>query len=147
MMDPLRAVDSSDVPLALPKEFKSGRGRHPFTKTVVETLGSPSPLFNTDDNFPDPNFDCRVSTAEFYSAPLDIGFVGKNIEIRKSLDCLYHGNYTKERQHFQDALIKSNVLLDGSGSDRPWYVLTCGPMVSLCCFDRRDNAYIQKHHI
>lgn len=123
------SIDSNgDGSLSL-EEFKSGRGSHPFTKTLVETLGSSSPLFATDyDDFPDPNFDPGVSTAEYYSAPLDSGFVGENITIRKSLDYSYHGNYTKERQHFQDALIKNNVLLDGSGSDRPWYVLTCGPM-------------------
>lgn len=123
------SIDSNgDGSLSL-EEFKSGRGSHPFTKTLVETLGSSSPLFATDyDDFPDPNFDPGVSTAEYYSAPLDSGFIGENITIRKSLDYSYHGNYTKERQHFQDALIKNNVLLDGSGSDRPWYVLTCGPM-------------------
>mmetsp|Transcript_51795 Transcript_51795/g.110112 ORF Transcript_51795/g.110112 Transcript_51795/m.110112 type:complete len:236 (+) Transcript_51795:228-935(+) len=111
------------------EEFKSGRGSHPFTKALVKTLGSSSPLFVTDDHFPDPNFDWRMSTAEFYGAPIESGFVGENIAIRNSLDYCYHRNYTEQRQYFQDALIKSNVILDGSGSDKPWYVLTCGPMV------------------
>mmetsp|Transcript_43325 Transcript_43325/g.79300 ORF Transcript_43325/g.79300 Transcript_43325/m.79300 type:complete len:442 (+) Transcript_43325:207-1532(+) len=118
---------NSDGALCL-EEFKSGRGDHPFTKTLVETLSGSCPLFTTADHFPDPDFDSRVSTAEFYSAPLESGFVGENVAIRKSLDYSYHGNYTKNRQLFQDALIKSNVLLNGSGSDKPWYVLTCGPM-------------------
>ena len=87
----------------------------------METLccSPPLPLITADDHFPDPEFDCRVSTAEFYSAPLESGVVVANIAIRKSLDSCYHGNYTKKRQYFQDALIKSNVLLNGSGSDKP----------------------------
>jgi ribose 1,5-bisphosphokinase PhnN len=54
--------------------------------------------------------------------------VGENISIRKSLDYTYHNNYIPERQHFQDRLIKNNVLLDGSGTAHPWLVFTCGPM-------------------
>lgn len=101
------------------EEFKLGRGDHPFAKTLVESLSGSCPLY-TADQFPDPNFDCEVSTAEFYSAPLDHGFVGEYVAIRKSLDYKYHNNYTKRRQYFQDSLIKSNVLLDGSRSRQPW---------------------------
>ena len=117
--------DNNDGLLSL-EEFKSGRGDHPVTRTLVERLSGSSPLFDAD-HFPDPDFDCRLSTAEFYSTQSG-GFVGENATIRKSLDYCYHSNYLHNRQHFQDALIKSNVLLDGSGSDKPWYVLTCGPM-------------------
>mmetsp|Transcript_28870 Transcript_28870/g.69574 ORF Transcript_28870/g.69574 Transcript_28870/m.69574 type:complete len:436 (+) Transcript_28870:68-1375(+) len=109
------------------EEFKLGEGSHPLTQALVQTLGS-SGASATADHFPDPDFDVRASTAEFYNAPLENGFVGDNVEIRKVLDHCYHRNYTKQRQNFQDALIKGNVLLEGSGSDRPWYVLTCGPM-------------------
>ena len=61
--------------------------------------------------------------------PLENGLFGEHVGIRKTLDYSYHNNYTKERQLFQDCLIRSNLLV-GSGSDNPWYVLTCGPMVS-----------------
>lgn len=110
------------------EEFKSGRGSHPLTRTLVERLSSASVVMDPESRFPDPMFDNSVSTAEFYSAPIDNGFVGENSSIRKILDYSYHNNYSAKRQHFQDALIKSNVLLDGSGSHKPWYVLTCGPM-------------------
>lgn len=109
------------------EEFQSGRGDHPLVKTLVETLSGARKLFAADE-FPDPEFDGSMSTAEFYSAPMDSGFVGENVAIRKMLDYSYHNNYTEKRQHFQDSLIKSNVLLDGSESEKPWYVLTCGPM-------------------
>ncbi|KAL7483499.1 hypothetical protein ACHAW6_009148 [Cyclotella cf. meneghiniana] len=107
-------------------EFKLGRGDHPFTRTLVETLSGACHLYSAD-RFRDNNFDCNLSTSEFYRAPLEDGFFGENVDIRKTLDYTYHNNYAKKRQFFQDALIKSNLLL-GSGSDKPWYVLTCGPM-------------------
>ena len=108
-------------------EFKMGRGEHPFTKTLVEMLSGACHLYSAE-RFRNEKFDCRLSTAEFYGVPLENGFCGENVGIRKTLDYDYHCNYTKERQLFQDALIKSNLLV-GSGSDAPWYVLTCGPMV------------------
>ena len=124
VFDALDANNDGELSL---DEFKSGRGTHPFARTLVGALSGSCSLFATD-HFPDPNFDCGVSTAEFYSAPLGNGFHGDNKVIREALDYSYHNNYTTERQHFQDATIRSNVLLDGSRSERPWYVLTCGPM-------------------
>ncbi|KAL7547012.1 hypothetical protein ACHAWF_010325 [Thalassiosira exigua] len=121
------SLDANDDGLLSLKEFQSGRGDHPLVRTLVETLSGSSPL-STDDNFPAPYFDWGVSTSEFYSAPLEGGFVGENVRIRKLLDYEFHNNYTQKRQHFQDALIRSNVLLGGSASNKPWYVLTCGPM-------------------
>ena len=116
------------------EEFKIGRTSHPFTKALVEALSGSGTLSSEQcdkgTTFPTPNFDWRLSTAENYRAPLDDGFVGENVAIRKSLDYSYHNNYTPCRQHYQDALIKNNVLLDGSGSDQPWLVLTCGKMGS-----------------
>lgn len=120
--------ENGDGRLSL-EEFKSGRGSHPLTRTLVERLSSTSDaISDLDHQFPDPQFDCSTSTAEFYSAPLESGFVGENAVIRKSLDYTYHNNYTEQRQHFQDFLIRTNVLLHGAGSHQPWYVLTCGPM-------------------
>lgn len=111
-------------------EFKSGRTESPFMKALVESLSGSRSLTDAGDNFPHPEFDWNVSTSEFYSAPLESGFHGGNIYVRKRLDYSYHSNYTEDRQHFQDELIKSNVLLEGAASERPWYVLTSGPMGS-----------------
>eukprot|EP00956_Cyclotella_meneghiniana_P026756 scaffold58624_cov81-Cyclotella_meneghiniana.AAC.1 len=110
-------------------EFRMGRSEHPFTRTLVETLSGASSLYSPSSVLNDCNFDISKSTAEFYQAPLKDGFHGEHVEIRKILDYNYHDNYTKERQLFQDALIRSNLLV-GKGSEDPWYVLTCGPMGS-----------------
>ena len=112
------------------QEFKTGRGDHPLTQSLIEQLSGACPLSAAPGRFPGADFDGSVSTAEFYRAPLESGFAGEHPNIRRTLDHQYHGNYTAERQRFQDALIRSNVILDGASSDRPWYVLTCGPMVS-----------------
>lgn len=109
-------------------EFKNGRGDHPFTKTLVETLSGACNLYSAE-KFKNDEFDPGRSTAEFYGVSLEHGFYGENVNIRKILDYTYHCNYVEERQYFQDMLIQSNLLV-GSGSDEPWYVLTCGPMVS-----------------
>ena len=124
-----RALDlNSDGQLSL-EEFKIGRTSSPFTKAVIETLsGAGTEHHPGQEELDLANFDWNVSTAEFYRSPLEDGFVGKHISIRKSLDYTYHNNYTPERQLFQDRLIKNNVLLNGSGSDLPWLVFTCGPM-------------------
>jgi hypothetical protein len=121
------------------EEFKVDRGEHPFTKTLVEAL---SGACHMESKFSFDNFDYNKSTAEFYRAPLDYGFFGDNVGIRKLLDYRFHGNYTKERQLFQDALIKSNLLL-GAGSDKPWYVLTCGPMVSVVYIGDRCDYFVE----
>jgi len=111
------------------EEFKIGRTNSPFNEALINNLSGASGALEPDSwwSVPD-NYDWRKSTDECYSAPLTIGFVGENISIRKSLDYSYHKSYSHERQIFQDRLIKSNVLLDGSGTDRPWLVFTCGPM-------------------
>lgn len=112
-------------------EFRRGGVDHPFTKSLVEALRGEDALHvkqGEDAHFPDKDFDWTLSTAEYYSAPLENGFVGDNITIRQSLDYSYHNNYTHARQLFQDEMIRKNVILDGSRSDNPWLVLTCGPM-------------------
>lgn len=102
-----------------------GRGEHPFIKTLVESLSGVCKLNIGGISFPDSNFDPNMSTAEFYRAPMEDGFVGDNISIRRTLDYSYHCNYTSKRQHFQDAMIKNTVMVTkGSGSRKPWYVLT-----------------------
>ena len=108
-----------------------GRKSHPFSAALVDLLNRSGSTLLASDRFPDPEYNLDVSTAEFYSQPVDNGFVGHNVSIRKLLDYGYHNNYTKERQEFQDALIERNVMTGGgSSSDEPWYVLTSGPMAS-----------------
>ncbi len=113
-----------------------GRQSYPFSAALVDLLNRSGSTLLASDCFPDSEYNLDASTAEFYSRPLDNGFVGHNVSIRKLLDYGYHNNYTNERQEFQDALIERNVMTgDGSRSDKPWYVLTSGPMASsdLCC--------------
>jgi hypothetical protein len=77
--------------------------------------------------FPDPEYTLDASTAEFYSRPLLRGFFGHNIAIRRRIDYEYRNNYSKERQEFQGALIKRNVLTGGGFSwEKPWYM--CEPL-------------------
>jgi hypothetical protein len=108
-----------------------GRKSHPFSAALVDLLNRSGSTSLASDCFPDPEYNLDASTAEFYSRPLDNGFVGRNGSIRKLLDYQYHNNYTNERQEFQDALIERNVMTGGgSSSDKPWYVLSSGPMAS-----------------
>jgi len=118
--------DNGDGHLSL-DEFRNDKS--PLTSALVESLVSPGSFEQSSaSKFPDEHFDWSVSTADFYKAPMDIGFVGDNVNIRKELDYDYHNNYTHERQLFQDRMIRTNVLLDGSSTEEPWLVCTCGPM-------------------
>lgn len=61
-------------------EFKTGRGEHPFTKTLVETLSGACRLYLAD-LFRNDNFDHSQSMVEFYAVPLEHGFFGENVGI------------------------------------------------------------------
>ena len=52
---------------------------------------------------------------------------GDFVDVRKTLDYSWHPNYTKERQLWQDVLVK-DVAQRQSPSRWPWLVLTCGAM-------------------
>jgi glutaredoxin len=75
---------------------------------------------------PSADYDHTVSTAENYGAAGTETF-GKFAGIRETLDFEYHGNYTKERQIFQDVLLE-NVTGAGHRYDSPWIVFTAGAM-------------------
>ena len=77
------------------------------------------------------------STEENYCSN-DKEFYGPHAKIRAQLDYNYHRNYTKERQHFQDKIIKlysGSIIWDSNGyigtrPTKPWCVFTAGAMVS-----------------
>lgn len=54
-------------------------------------------------------------------------FYGPFAKIRESLDFSWHGNYTPERQEWQDNLVQS-VFLRTQKQPRPWIIYTGGPM-------------------
>eukprot|EP00565_Helicotheca_tamesis_P005429 CAMPEP_0185738464 /NCGR_PEP_ID=MMETSP1171-20130828/33061_1 /TAXON_ID=374046 /ORGANISM="Helicotheca tamensis, Strain CCMP826" /LENGTH=416 /DNA_ID=CAMNT_0028409719 /DNA_START=125 /DNA_END=1376 /DNA_ORIENTATION=+ len=109
-------------------EFRAGKPNCPLTKALVESLVGSTVRSEQDLDFPHDDFDWGVSTAKFYSAPMSEDFVGDNVHIRKLLDYDFHNNYTHKRQLYQDRMIRRNVLLEGSSTDEPWLVCTCGPM-------------------
>ena len=75
-----------------------GRKSHPFSAALVDLLNRSSSTSLASNCFPDPEYILDASTAEFYSRPLDNGFVGRNGSIRKLLDYQYHNNYMNEFQ-------------------------------------------------
>jgi len=52
---------------------------------------------------------------------------GDFAHLRKELDFSYHTNYTRERQAWQDGVIRSAVA-NSSPQEQPWAVFTCGAM-------------------
>ena len=64
------------------------------------------------------NHACRDTPRQFYGAFRDI---------RATRDYSYHVNYTRERQLWQDTIVKS-VVVRTDPQVRPWVVYTCGPM-------------------
>lgn len=83
-------------------------------------------------------YNWNASTEVNYSAE-EREFVGKYVDIRKTLDYSYHANYSVARQKVQDAIIDSMLnatwLIGHDGEvcsvpDRPWIVFTAGAMGS-----------------
>jgi len=72
------------------------------------------------------NYDFTQPTSENYKAD-DREFSAEFAHLRKNVDYAYHNNYTKERQCWQDEVIKSTVVRS-SEQPAPWLVFTCGPM-------------------
>ena len=85
-------------------------------------------------------FSLELSTQENYGVE-NKEFFGRFAEIRRQLDYDYHGNYSKERQIFQDRIVEK--LLDGTTihdttngrvcktPTEPWIVFTAGVMVCI----------------
>jgi len=90
----------------------------------------------TLDNFEvKTSYNYEESTEWNYTAE-HMYFFGIYQELRASLDYTYHQNYTKERQLFQDEIVKkysSSIVWDeegfiGSIPEKPWCVFTAGAM-------------------
>lgn len=60
-------------------------------------------------------------------------FYGPYAEIRRTRDHGYHGNYSQQRQEWQDSAVRASIGKTDPQS-RPWMVFTCGSYVS-------DNTY------
>ncbi|KAJ9440964.1 hypothetical protein DIPPA_00440 [Diplonema papillatum] len=73
-----------------------------------------------------PCYDYRKDTAAVYASS-DHKVYGQYAEIRKKLDFIYHGNYSKERQLMQDVLIES-VVESGATQEHPWLIYSAGAM-------------------
>jgi hypothetical protein len=68
-----------------------------------------------------------TSNSKIYDETKHGALHGDFVDVRKSLDYGWHPNYTKERQLWQDVLVK-DVAERQSPSRWPWLVLTCGAM-------------------
>jgi len=94
-------------------------------------------LFTTEHSMLPQDYDISKSTQENYASDSK-EFVGHFASVRESLDYDYHGNYTQERQLFQDEII--GKLLDGATVQsstsgivcktplKPWILFTAGVM-------------------
>ncbi|KAJ1458777.1 zeta toxin-domain-containing protein [Pelagophyceae sp. CCMP2097] len=92
------------------QEFLAGLRRHCFLRRIVSHY-----TFNEPASWAVPaDYDYGRSTRENYGAPLGAGHEGSLAELRAGLDEEYHGNYTAERQRWQDAAIHA-VALPGAG--------------------------------
>lgn len=81
-----------------------------------------------------PDYDYTKSTMEVHatfdntdSKAVDSNCHGEFASIRKDRDIKYHGTYSKERQTYQDVLIR-NVVRSASIKSAPWIVFTAGAM-------------------
>jgi hypothetical protein len=72
-------------------------------------------------------YDFSKSTQENYANSNSEEFFGDFAKYRARMDRTYHGNYTQERQRWQDAVIK-RVAVRIESQPEPWVVYTCGAM-------------------
>jgi len=72
-------------------------------------------------------YDYSKSTQENYANSDPNDFVGDFEKYRKRKDHKYHGNYSRERQLWQDAVIE-RVAVRTESQPEPWVVYTCGAM-------------------
>eukprot|EP00299_Pterocystis_sp_00344_P016292 c8172_g1_i2.p1 GENE.c8172_g1_i2~~c8172_g1_i2.p1 ORF type:complete len:673 (+),score=132.56 c8172_g1_i2:48-2066(+) len=104
-------------------EYLRGMRQFQFLKSVVTAyanLGSTE--FETPAGY---KFDKETS----YNYRLDDrnAFYGEFQDVRRARDFAYHGNYTRERQLWQDSVIKS-IVMRSEPRASPWVLYTCGPM-------------------
>jgi hypothetical protein len=122
-------VEDSSVALKVRGLFRKGtrdsvsaRSSQVIASAIPQTRGRGlSTVFLTPEEY-----DFSKSTAENYKDKGENTF-GKFADIRDTLDFDYHGNYTRDRQIFQDVLLQ-NVTGAGHRYDSPWIVFTAGAM-------------------
>eukprot|EP00760_Papus_ankaliazontas_P001451 PhM_4_TR10478/c0_g1_i1/m.2220 len=79
---------------------------------------------------PTSTYDWSRSTTENYRSG-DSDYHGPFASSRAKLDYMYHANFVRRRQQVQDDIIYSiihNRSMDASFKERPWLLLTAGPM-------------------
>ena len=112
-------------------QFLAGLRRHRFLRRVVSRYAFPrlrEPWVVRED------YDYGAETRDAYGAPLEAGFFGALAAQRARLDGGWHGNYARERQLWQDAVVHAVALLGeetgqaAAPTKHPWLVLTCGAM-------------------
>eukprot|EP00299_Pterocystis_sp_00344_P012978 c6304_g1_i1.p1 GENE.c6304_g1_i1~~c6304_g1_i1.p1 ORF type:complete len:622 (-),score=93.62 c6304_g1_i1:73-1938(-) len=82
--------------------------------------------YNSDIKFIVPStFDPTITTNANYKNPDITDFEPAYARFRALIDYNYHVNYTRERQVWQDAVVRS-VVRRTQPQPRPWLILTCG---------------------
>jgi len=71
------------------------------------------------------NFDRPTNDLEYNYGVATMEFSGPFIAERSRLDFEYHGNYTSERQAWQDTVI-GRLMMRSKPHPKPWLVYTCG---------------------
>eukprot|EP00752_Nemacystus_decipiens_P007227 g6468.t1 len=93
------------------------RGRCSFTESNYSLGDWQVPL----------DYDYTKSTCENYRSAVAVNDVSQYQSVRATRDHDYHGAYTRERQLFQDSLVK-DVVGASSRKEHPWIVFTAGAM-------------------
>ena len=101
--------------------FASALDRLSFLRDVVTRLSAEELPFDIPSTY-----DWTVSTNDNYRAAEADGFHGEYVDVREARDYSYHVNYTRERQLWQDTVIKAAVTRTDP-QPAPWIVYTCGP--------------------
>lgn len=71
------------------------------------------------------NFSRPTNDPEFNYGSTSTDFYGPFREVRERLDFSYHGNYTRQRQLWQDTVVGS-LIIRSEPKPMPWLVYTCG---------------------
>ena len=106
------------------RQFAKGATRTAFLQQVITgTLSASSRQFVIPSDYDytkttNDNYGCSATPRVYY---------GDYVDIREGRDYNYHVNYVKERQLWQDAVVKS-VVVRTEPQVQPWVVYTCGPM-------------------
>ena len=117
-------IDSAKTGVVTYKQFVQEMYRYRWLKSVVKLYDTSTHCSFTMKE----NYDFTKSTNENYvfQPPPDAGddfqeFFGSFADIRATRDYKWHGNYTKERQLWQDRAVK-NCVGKTEPQARPWIV-------------------------